>query len=97
MVENHRKELTMPSITKSSEHDFLGHWRNPALFSYTTEPALLLRQIHDYEKQRAKQPGLGFVLLYSTLMQREIECVLEAEDKVEAARSLIASKVNRFS
>lgn len=87
----------MSSTNKNIADDFLSHWRNPALFSYTTEPALLLRQIQEFVKQRAEHPELGFVLLYSTLTQREIECVLEAEQQVEAAISLIARKVDRFS
>jgi hypothetical protein len=82
---------------KPNDDDFLAHWRNPALFSYTTEPAHLLRQIHDYVRQRAEQPQLGMVYLGSTLTGADIDAVLKSESQVEAARALIARRMNRFS
>jgi len=85
------------TMSKCGDDDFLAHWRDPALFSYTTEPAHLLRQIHDYVKQRAEHPALGLVHLGSTLTRRDIDAVLISENQVETARDLIARRMNRFS
>lgn len=79
------------------EEEFLAHWKDPALFSYATEGAHLVRQMLDYAGQRETEPRLRIVLHGSTLTNAEIENVLNADDRPTAASQLISAKLERLS
>lgn len=84
------------AIQTHQEEEFLAHWKDPALFSYATEGAHLVRQMQDYVGKREAEPRLQIVLHGSTLTHAEIDTVLNADDRPAAAGQLIAAKLNRL-
>jgi hypothetical protein len=56
-------------VTHLKDEEFLAHWKDPALFSYATEGAHLVRQLQDYVVKREAEPRVQVVLHGSTLTQ----------------------------
>jgi hypothetical protein len=68
----------------------------PALHAWPSSVDALLKQLECYAKYRVKFPELEIVLFGWTLSGKEVDGVLDADDKLAAATALYSQKINRL-
>jgi hypothetical protein len=68
----------------------------PELYAWPNSPEELLRLIESYARQRELHPTVKLLIFGRYASKGEIQAVLRAEKRPDAARVLFAEKINRF-